>query len=106
MGVCFQAPHCCTQTLTNGNTLCSLIYTSISGTCHVKTVQVIYEELQKQFNIYLNLVWKIAYIHMSPFVNLSEAELTLLHVVHRYNTSNWINAYVMSMKMSYNVQSI
>ena len=25
MGVCFQAPHCCTQTMTNGNALCSLM---------------------------------------------------------------------------------
>ena len=28
----FQAPDCLTQTLTDGNILCSLIYTSISGT--------------------------------------------------------------------------
>ena len=25
MDACFQAPHCCTQTMTNGNTPCSLI---------------------------------------------------------------------------------
>ena len=24
MGACFQAPHCCTWTMTNGNALCSL----------------------------------------------------------------------------------
>ena len=25
MGACFQAPHCCTWTMTDGNALCSLI---------------------------------------------------------------------------------
>ena len=25
MGACFQAPRCCTQTMTDGNTLCLLI---------------------------------------------------------------------------------
>ena len=32
---------------TDGNTLCSLKHTSISGTCHVKTVQVIHEKIVK-----------------------------------------------------------
>ena len=36
IGVCFQAPCCCTRTMMNRNTLCSLIETSISANCHVK----------------------------------------------------------------------
>ena len=31
-GCSFQAPHCLTWTLTDGNTLCTIIYTSSTGT--------------------------------------------------------------------------
>ena len=55
LDVCsFQAPHCLTWTLTDGNAPCSLMCTAISGTCHVKIVQVIHEKSQNQFNHLFN----------------------------------------------------
>ena len=50
MDVVSRLPIAAPRDLTDGNTICSLMYTSISGTCHVKTVQVIYEKLQNQLN--------------------------------------------------------
>ena len=51
MGVCFHAPHCHTQTMTNGNTLCSLIKFSISDDHHVKIIQ--FKMVKNGCNIYI-----------------------------------------------------
>ena len=40
MGACFQAPHCHTQTMTNGNAPCSLMKFSISVDHYVKLTHV------------------------------------------------------------------
>ena len=52
MGEVVEAPCCLTRTLTNGNTLCTLIQTSIPSTCHVKTLQVIYRKVVTFINIW------------------------------------------------------
>ena len=51
--------------MTNGSTLCSLMYTSISTACHVKTVPVIYKKLLNQFNYLLKYGTKVANINIA-----------------------------------------
>ena len=57
-GCSFHAPHCLTWTQADGNTLCSLIHGSISGTLSCQNCKEIYEKLQRQFSIYSNAVTK------------------------------------------------
>ena len=55
MGACFQASHCHTQTMTNGNALCSLISFILQHITLTRSYKVMYQHVcdeKEKKNIY------------------------------------------------------